>query len=121
MRWGSTVQDALEFFYVDVNGHNVLPFFVNLLRMSHSEGRQRSHPVFVDSNIALSVLFLQRKGTLLLKSGSDISLIIPNNRPRLRNACILASVWQYYHDMKDYQTAYFIARAFVKQDGSYAY
>lgn len=33
----------------------------------------------------------------------------------------IASVWQYYHDMNDYQTAYFIARAFVKQDGSYAY
>lgn len=33
----------------------------------------------------------------------------------------IASIWKYYHDMNDYQTAYFIARAFVKQDGSYAY
>ena len=33
----------------------------------------------------------------------------------------ISTVWTYYHDAGDYQTAYFIARAFVKQDGSYAY
>lgn len=34
----------------------------------------------------------------------------------------IASIWKYYHDdIKDYQAAYFIARAFVKQNGCYAY
>ena len=34
---------------------------------------------------------------------------------------LISSVWKYYYDKKDYQTAYNIARAFVNQNGEYAY
>ena len=35
---------------------------------------------------------------------------------------VIRNVWNYYHDTKnDFQTAYNIARAFVNQDGEYAY
>lgn len=34
---------------------------------------------------------------------------------------LISSAWKFYHDNGDYQTAYDIARAFVNQDGEYAY
>ena len=35
---------------------------------------------------------------------------------------VIRNVWKYYHDTKnDFQTAYNIARAFVNQNGEYAY
>lgn len=35
---------------------------------------------------------------------------------------VISAIWSYYHDEeKDYQTAYNIARAFVKKNGEYAY
>ena len=34
---------------------------------------------------------------------------------------VIANVWEYYYNRKDFQTAYNIARAFVNQNGEYAY
>ena len=34
---------------------------------------------------------------------------------------VIANVWHYYYTKQDYQTAYNIARAFVNQNGEYAY
>ena len=34
---------------------------------------------------------------------------------------VIALVWDYYYNRKDFQTAYNISRAFVNQNGEYAY
>ena len=34
---------------------------------------------------------------------------------------LITQVWKYYYEMKDYQTAYNISRAFVNQNGEYAW
>ena len=34
---------------------------------------------------------------------------------------LITQVWKYYYEKKDYQTAYNISRAFVNQNGEYAW
>ena len=34
---------------------------------------------------------------------------------------LITQVWNYYHEREEFQTAYNIARAFINQNGEYAY
>lgn len=73
----------------------------------------------IDNNIVMSGKELQElfnRNGIKTNSGYEYSTNGGRGIHRL-----ITNVWAYYHDMNDFQTAYNIARAFVNQNGEYAY
>lgn len=66
-------------------------------------------------------------------SGKELQELFNRNGILTNNGCeysinggqgihrVISNVWAYYFNNKDFQTAYNIARAFVNQNGEYAY
>lgn len=69
----------------------------------------------------------------MVMSGQQLQLLLKINNVLTSSGCnygekggpgihhLIAKVWEYYYNNKDFQTAYNIARAFVNQNGEYAY
>lgn len=90
------------------------------------------------SSIEYKRIFIAELASVLMKnrlvmSGQELQLLLNMNHILTQYGTeyaesggrgvhkLISSVWNYYYDKKDFQTAYNIARAFVSQNGEYAY